>query len=56
MKLKLLNLSIIFKEIDVLQISRLDTNVFHSGCVNTAKWYLAGEYLVTGSDDRTAKV
>ena len=37
-------------------MSRLDANVFHNGCVNTAKWYLSGEYLLTGSDDRTVKV
>jgi len=45
-----------YEEINIRQFTRVETKINHRGCVNTAKWYKNGEFLVTGSDDRTAKV
>ena len=31
-------------------------SIKHDGCINTAKWTESGEFLLTGSDDRTVKI
>lgn len=30
--------------------------ITHDGCINTAKWNSTGDFLYTGSDDRTVKI
>lgn len=45
-----------FSEGRVKSFSRYQSDLSHNGCINTVKWSRTGEFLISGSDDRTVKL
>jgi WD40 repeat protein len=45
-----------YSEAKLRAFSRYDSFISHNGCVNSVRWSKNGDFLITGSDDRTVKL